>query len=362
MYNRFIPIQSVRYSKMKLLSIVIISLLVISGCTKFTKQQSENIAPFATQTISLIGGLERNLTKSQEIYLRRIDNYVGDEGAPTERVISLQNQVDDMLTALTVYSIQIVTISEQNITVNEKANHLADVLEALQEYVLDDPFIESEAHNEQASKELIANVRQGENYLETLRMLSPAINEFSAHAGLVLNELDKERKKLVDFYAEAIDSKFGFALEMEKILRTVRNRQYQTLIAAVHYRDTRDPVYIDEMRKQAVIAVMKVIKNKKKLSDEELLQIHSITTNRLSVLNEKYQYLSPDIEAYHASHLELQAISDIKETATREARHTFIVWSRAYQRMAAGKADPAEWFDISESGTLLFDAARRVAF
>ena len=43
------------------------------------------------------------------------------------------------------------------------------------------------------------------------------------------------------------------------------------------------------------------------------------------------------------------------------ANLTFIVWSRAYQKMALGKTDPAEWFDISESGTLLMGAAGRAA-
>ncbi len=352
----------IRSSELKTLSILALCLLVVAGCAKFTKQQSENIAPFSTQTISMIGGLERNLSKSQEIYLRRIDSYVGEEGAPTERIINLQKQVDDMLTAITVYSIQIVTISEQSISENKKANLLADVLEALQEYVLNDPYIKNAVLNEQANQELIAKVRQSEDYLGALRMLSPSINEFSAHAGLVLDELEKERKKLQNIYAEAIDVKYGRALEMEVVLRAIRNRQYDTMIAAVNYRNTHDPAYIDEMRKQAVIHVKKVIKNKKKLSDEELRLIHDITTDRLSTLNEKDKYLSPDIEDYHASHRELQAISDKKEAAIRESRHAFIVWARAYQRMAAGKTDPAEWFDISDSGTLLFGAARRAVF
>jgi len=37
------------------------------------------------------------------------------------------------------------------------------------------------------------------------------------------------------------------------------------------------------------------------------------------------------------------------------------VWSRAYQKMASGKTDPAEWFDISDTGELLFGVAKRAA-
>ena len=44
------------------------------------------------------------------------------------------------------------------------------------------------------------------------------------------------------------------------------------------------------------------------------------------------------------------------------ANLTFIVWSRAYQKMALGKTNPAEWFDISETGGLLMGAAGRAAW
>jgi len=51
----------------------------------------------------------------------------------------------------------------------------------------------------------------------------------------------------------------------------------------------------------------------------------------------------------------------IASDAIREARLTFVVWSRAYQKMASGKTEPAEWFDISDTGKLLFGVAKKAA-
>ena len=59
------------------------------------------------------------------------------------------------------------------------------------------------------------------------------------------------------------------------------------------------------------------------------------------------------------SHNELKKIVKAKDQGIKEARLTFIIWSRAYQKMAAGKIDPAEWFDVSESGTVLMGVAGR---
>ena len=99
--------------------LVISFLVLLSGCEKFVKQESENLAPFAEQTIDLIGTLEYSLTDSEVLYLRNIHEYI-DMEEPYARYFALENQVGNMLVALITYSIQIVTISEQDISENKK--------------------------------------------------------------------------------------------------------------------------------------------------------------------------------------------------------------------------------------------------
>ena len=79
------------------------------------------------------------------------------------------------------------------------------------------------------------------------------------------------------------------------------------------------------------------------------------------MVNENYKQLKPDYDEYFLSHSELSKLVESKETGIKEARLTFIIWSRAYQKMALGKTNPAEWFDISETGGLLMGAAGRAA-
>lgn len=64
-------------------------------------------------------------------------------------------------------------------------------------------------------------------------------------------------------------------------------------------------------------------------------------------------------DEYFNSHNELKNMVKAKDEGIKEARLTFIVWSRAYQKMALGKSNPAEWFDVSESGNLLMGTAGR---
>lgn len=332
---------------------------VLTGCEKFTKSESENLAPFAEQTIDLIGTLEFSLTDSEILYLRDIHNYIETDD-PYGRYIALENQAGNMLAAVITYSIQIVRISEQNISDNEKANQIADVVLELTDLIRNDEVIINENRDDEKINRTIASVRQQQEYLEALRLLMPLINEFSAHAGRVLNELDKEKQKVSLMIDAAIDKKYASAIELNEEIREVKDDMFRTLVNLSRYSVTRDPAYLDKMKSYGMFSVLAATKNKKSLSTAEIEQLHKAITAELHIVNENYAQLLPDIKEYQQNHKELLQLTESKEDAIREARLTFIVWSRAYQKMASGKADPAEWFDFSDTGQLLFGAAKRV--
>lgn len=294
------------------------------------------------------------------LYLRDIDDYIDVEG-PFGRYLALENQVTNMLVALVAYSLQIVAISEQNITDNERANLIADVILQLVELVRKDEVVVNPNRDDEKNEEIIAQVRQSEDYLEALRLMLPLINEFNAHAGRVLDELLKEKQKAALLVEEAIDKKFGTVLALNHEMRMAKDDMFNTLIYLSKYGVTRDRAYLDKMKSYGMFSVMAATKNKKSLSTRQLEQLHKDITAELRVVNENYQQLMPDVEEYHNHRRELAQVVEYKDDAIREARLTFVVWSRAYQKMASGKIDPADWFDVSDTGKLLFGAAKRAA-
>lgn len=342
------------------LTIFFIVMAALPGCTKFLKQESENLTPFANQTISLVSSLDYGLSDDEILYLREIKEYI-DVDKPFDRFDALEKQVGSQLKALVATSIHIVTISERDITENKKSNELADILIALNTMVREDEIIVDENINVDESKKILAQVRASEDYLVSLRILLPAINRFSAHAIKVLDELEIEKRKVVQHFDLAIDKKYGKAIAFEHELRLIRNSYYDTIIALSKYADTRDAKYIKQARAANVLPVVAAIKGKKSLTNKEILSLHKILTERMAMVNENYNQLKPDYDDYFTSHSELKKIVAAKDAGIKEARLTFIVWSRAYQKMALGKSDPAEWFDISESGGLLLGAAGRAA-
>ena len=339
---------------------VMLGILLLCGCDKFVKGESEDLAPFAKQTIEMIGSLEYDLNESEIVYLRNIHNYFEDEDS-YKRYLALENQVGNMLTALIVYSMQIVTISESDATENTKANKIADVVLELSDLVRKDQVVKNENRDALNIQEIISSVRKSQDYLQALRLLLPLINEFSAHAGRVLDELQLEKSRVAVLIDSAIDKKYSSAVRFHNELRQVKDDMYDTLYYLSQYGVTGDDNHLKNMLSYGMYDVQVALKNKKSLSAKEQEKLHRDITVRLHTVNENFEQLSPDVHEYYESVRELTQALEGTDDGIREARLTFILWTRAYQSMASGKTDPAEWFAISDTGALLFGAAKRAA-
>jgi hypothetical protein len=85
----------------KFLSKALISLsvvLLLTGCSssKWLKTESANLAPFAEQTISMVGELNYSVSREQILYLRGMVDYMGGPEI-LDRYLGLEKQVIRML-------------------------------------------------------------------------------------------------------------------------------------------------------------------------------------------------------------------------------------------------------------------------
>ena len=74
------------------------------------------------------------------------------------------------------------------------------------------------------------------------------INEFSAHAGRVLDELLLEKNKVALLTDAAIDNKYGAVIELHREMRATKDDMFRTLINLSQYSVTRDAAYLDKMK------------------------------------------------------------------------------------------------------------------
>ena len=333
--------------------------LLLSGCSsKFYKSKTVNLAPFAKQTITMIGTLHYDLTDAELLYLRDIKSYI-DDPEPFKRYFTLEQLISRSFKGIVAYSLQVVSISEQNLPVAKKNQALADMLLKLRGFIIEEKSIKlAYPINKKSLAESIEKIKASESYLGALQHAQILINSYKANIGFVLDELKKEQKIVATMIDVAIDKKYGVSLEFEKELRNVRQRYYQALMLVSHYGQSKDKKLIAEMRALDIDSVNKILKNKNAPNRTELFSIYEAISKRLTMLNKNQEQVQPDIILYHKSHQELDKLLKHKLTAIKQARKTVIIWSQAHGSMAAGKSNPAEWFDVSETGGLLFDAAQ----
>lgn len=348
----------------KFISSFVISVSItflLTGCSssKWLKTQDANLAPFAEQTISMVGELNYSVSREQIIYLRSMVDYMGG----TEFLVryrALTTQVIRMLKGMVAYSLQVVAISEQSIPVEKKVNALADMIIALERPVLEDDIVQFPITREEFDT-IIKNIRASETYLEALQHSTPLMNKFQQHAGNVLDETKAELAALSLKINDAIDQKYAATREFYEEWRMIRDDYYKAMTQLSRYVTTKDPKYLKQAKKSRIIPLRLALKGKTSLSGPELIKLHNRLTERMRVFTENSKFVEKDIYNYHKTILELEEIVKNHEDGMKLIRLTFIAWSRAYGRMAAGKTNPAEWFDISETGGMLMGAARRAA-
>ena len=335
--------------------------LLLSGCSssKWLKTQSANLAPFAEQTISMVGELNYSVSREEAIYLRGMVDYMGGKEF-LNRYQGLTAQVIRMLKGMVAYSLQVVAISEQNISAEKKVNALADMIIALQTPVLKDDIVQFPMTQEEFDV-IIKNIRASESYLEALQHSTKLINAFQQHAGNVLDETKTELASLSTKINDAIDDKYKWTRAFDEEWRLIRDEFYEAMILLSTYAKTRSSKDFKALRNSRNYHIKLAIKGKNNLSGPEMIKLHNKLTARMRVFNENSDFVEQDIHDYHKTILELEEIVKNHEDGMKLIRLTFIAWSRAYGRMAAGKSNPAEWFDISETGSLLMGAARRAA-
>jgi len=87
---------------------------------------------------------------------------------------------------------------------------------------------------------------------------------------------------------------------------------------------------------------------------KELQKIVKHLQSRLDALHTIQQEIQPYWEDYRATHRELDDLTDKTVDQVKNVRLILLVWVRAHQKMATGKVDPAEWFDINDIPANLF--------
>ncbi|WP_455201404.1 hypothetical protein [Kaarinaea lacus] len=335
---------------------VLVHFVLLTGCAswegKFSGTKEANVGIFADQTIATLTDPDLGLPVGKSVYVRE---YVDPSEPEEQEFTKLEKELERRLLTLVKYSIALVDIAETSKTDKERVEKYADFLAALQKKA-------EERHEQNAGHydELIEKIRSAEKFHDALQMAQPLINASGRAYQILLDELDQSLKILEAKLDQKIDKRFDTVIKYQKALE---EEKYAILIALGQLYATYkgEPEAFQKLRDSGVIR-RKALLPKGTPTEDEMSQIAEHLVKRLEITHKIWREIEPDWELYRATHRELDELYTLIKTGINETRAIVIIWARAHQKMAAGKTNPAEWFDIEDAPAQLFKLGTKAVF
>jgi hypothetical protein len=312
---------------------MIIALLSVS-CSYLRPQKRLDLTPFAENMVSLVGDVQYTINQSQAVYIR---DYL--DGPKVQELMLFGNKTRTLLRAAIAYAVQLVTLTQANMTDQERAVELADYLDDLLRPVFQAPASRLEL-TETDLDTVLRNVRQQQKFIDALSKAQPVINEIARAAGEFFDDTQGALEQAVGEINQRINDNNRMIVEADKKLRanqigSINGIQYlrsfrEGDLSAMDTLFAREPSLKDQWKSPREVTV----KDLRAIEDRLIFKMNALYNLR--------QQLIPDLELFWKQQKEVDELQKTLMSTLRMARVTIIVWSRAHQRLAAGVTDPAK--------------------
>jgi uncharacterized protein YrzB (UPF0473 family) len=322
----------------------------LSGCAsmqgKFSGTDTENLGPFASQTIAVIGESDFGFAEQRAVYIR--------EYLPKEEYaefLGYSESSDVLFTAIINYSMNIVNLSESGSSNDERINGYADYVAGFRKEAI--TTLGGTTDDQQA---LVAKIRDADDYLDALRTAQPLIDAVQRYGETNLTDMEKSTNLLAMRTEAGIEDDYATLVEYTELLEEKRNEILLALQRIYEYEDGNAEA-LQLLTDSNITQSMKQTLGKNP-SEEKLRALESHLISRLDALSAVAKTIEPDWAQYRQTHEELDRLHAKVLAEIRQARLSLLSWGRAHRLMAEGKTDPAEWFSLSTATGALLKAGK----
>jgi hypothetical protein len=325
--------------------IVLTSLLLLSGCAsmdgKFSESESENLGPFATQTIAIVGESDFGFTERRAVYIRKYA-IPGSASPEVEAFFSNAAALDRLFRGIIGYSMKIVALSESGKSQEEQ-------IEAYADYVMSfsAESVKKMGGTPADQQALAAKIREQDKYLEALRTAQPMIDGVTEYGEILLAEIEASSGGAVASIETQVDEGSTELIQYTDLLVDKRNSLLLGLQYIYEY-ENGDETALQSLIDSNIIRSKK-LELKKDLTEKELRKVEAHLVARLESLSAVADTIEPDWIRYRETHAEIDNIYSQVLFEIRQARLALLTWERAHRLMSSGKSDPAEWFSLSDA-------------
>ena len=339
-----------RQSKVKFIQtlVVILSLLMLSACTsmtsKFTSTMAEDASAFSDQTVTIMAEADLGFGKSDVLYLRQFI----DPTQPEELAFFKSEQKAlKMLRGMVLYSLELNRIAETYDNEEDKVNAFFELMSTVRDDTQKNMNFTPESY-----AELLEKIRSESTFRAALLTAQPIINLFGQYLNQVMDEFSGELFGISKALGQRIDKRYAEVIRYQSALEEEKYAVLRGLGESYKFYHSGDKEAYRSLVDSGVILdpdlMPKGTPNKKQMN---LITKH--LKERLSDMHLIGLEIQPDWDVYRATHKELdEKRLTIRDRITK-VRAIALLWVRAHLKMAAGRTQPAEWFDVQDVGGII---------
>ncbi len=319
--------------------------LLLSSCAtlndKLTPSTVADVSFFADQTISMLSSANISMDRDTTVYTRE---YFDPTDPDEQRLNELVTEVTAVFESIIIYSLNLVTIAETLDTDAERITAYADWLEDITKDELKWVDMDQARH-----QKLVDNIRAQKTFRESLKAAQTLLYALGIHMSQILTELEEKTEAVALNLDSRIDKEYAKVIEYQEILE---EEKYNVLGAL---KDTYR-VFIGEEDAYEDLRSNKAIWNKDLVptGTPDYKQTKAIADHllkRLDTMHTIGREIEPDWQSYRATHRELDDLHSNVVNEIKTFRVLTIIWIQAHYKMASGRTEPAEWFDVQDAGT-----------
>ena len=315
------------------LTILVAVTPLLAGCASFRASKRLDVGPFAENTVSMIGEVQRATKPVVWTYLKKYDQLPS-----VQNVRRAASPARTLMRGVAMYSTQLVSIYESDLTDARKSQELATYLDVSVRERLRNNATAQVFLTQGALDSSVTKVRGSTDFLAALGAAQPVVSAALAYGNSLFDTLDVQ----VDVAAADIDSRiereFGPLKEQVESITDLRLRATRgyTLLSRYRYGDDAALDTLRAIDPQSAEALTGKRPTAAALDATEkriLAQIETTTQLRA--------HLDEEFDQYKAEQLELDQLRIQAREISRLGRITLILWARSHRNLATGVTVPA---------------------
>lgn len=302
---------------------------LLAGCSTFQSSKRMDMSPFSENTSTMFVEVARI---SRPFPWENSKPYVDASDFADFR--QRATTVIGGFRAIVMYSNQVVALNNAKLKDKEKNDHLAKYLEEATRKISDQGMLDSMGVDAAELRNILADIRNAEVFLDGIAAASPLINAVVVSMGHQLESIQSSIPKVfatVDNRIEAdyADRKMNYANLTRLQVATIRG------MTQIYKARRGDQASLDTLLREDP-SVKEFIPSPEKATGKGLAAAEAFLTDRLMKLDTFIRQMDVEAASYRAKRHELSEWQLSVEEKIRVARDAIGVWAQSHRNLGAG--------------------------